>query len=189
MAIILGLDSEVWTVIASIALVIATTMLATATWILGRSSGQHEMLTQAQTTAIQAQTASIETQTTALVRARIAVREVTRFSENRATIALRNNGLGPAGFRIRLSSESWSVELPVHEGTYYSLAGGDGRQYRFRIAGNIMQVDIKISYEDVLGTKYSVNIDHRRVLPSRTDQTPPPTSIAHEDRPSQGVPP
>jgi hypothetical protein len=157
LTIIFGLDSEVWTVISSIALVGATSALATATWILGKSSRQHERLSKAEITALQAQTKSIETQTATLVMPKIGIRTITRYSDTVASVALRNVGLGPARLKIKLSSASWSYELPIKPNKSYSLAVGENQDYAFEIPKSLTEIDVKVTFTDMLGNEYSAS--------------------------------
>lgn len=165
MAVILGLDSEVWTVIASLALVAATSALATATYFLGKSSRTHEKLVQAQTAAIETQTKSIQTQTATLVRPTIGLYEANRLSSTMATVEVRNNGLGPASFTMRISSTGWSVELPLDGKTAYHLAREERREIIFEIPATITEIDVEITYTDILRTNYSLSLGHRPVFP------------------------
>jgi len=156
--VVFGLDSELWSIIASFFIFVATFALTISTTFLARSARKQEKLFETQTKAIVAQTK-------ALVSPRIAIRWVKRVREDRASVLVRNVGIGPADkVIITVSWSGTSVKLP--QGVTFLMGPGDERNVTFDLPASVSIIDsIDVECEDVLGNKFPNSIKDRTVTP------------------------
>jgi hypothetical protein len=149
LSILFGLDTEVWSIIASFSIFAATSALTISTAILAWSSRKQEKL--------------IVTQTKALIAPRIAIRRAWRITDQRAKIKIRNVGTGTAvQVKVNVSWGNSRVDLPDRE--VFSMGPGDERNPAFDLPENVRRLDlIVVEFQDVLGNQLSVKSTDREV--------------------------
>jgi len=147
------MDAEVWMIVASIGLVVATSSLTVATFFLAKSSRKHERL--------------IAIQTRTIVAPDIAIGRVERIDEKEAYVRLKNVGPGPSWVRVTVQWKGATIRRPEDPTVERAIASGDHKRFRFPLPLEVQEVSVSVDYRDMFGNSYNSVLD-RKVRPVPT---------------------